>query len=63
MNEEEKKVMNALVKAHNLYIKLESTHPIDNSDWCDAIHKLQDIISRRIVRRDYPKQFITIKKK
>ncbi|CAM3556895.1 MULTISPECIES: hypothetical protein [Elizabethkingia] len=63
MDETEKKIMESLVKAHNDYVKLSSTHPSDIKDWTNALHILQDILTRRILRRDYPKDFITIKNK
>lgn len=63
MDETEKKIMESIVKAHNDYVKLPSTHPSDITDWTNAIHTLQDILTRRILRRDYPKDFITVKNK
>lgn len=62
MDKKEKEIMELLVKAHNIYVGLNQTHPSDNKDWCDNFHRLQDILSRRIVRRDYPNEFITIEK-
>ncbi|BBQ07944.1 hypothetical protein [Elizabethkingia anophelis] len=61
MDETEKKIMESIVKAHNDYVKLQSTHPSDINDWTNAIHKLQDILTRRVLRRDYPNDFITVK--
>lgn len=63
MDENEKKIMEFLVNAHNDYVKLPSTHPSDIHDWTNALHILQDVLTRRILRRDYPKDFITIKNK
>lgn len=59
MNKEEREIMELLVKAHNLYVKLNPTHPSDIPDWCNGIHNLQGILSRRILRRDYPNDFVT----
>lgn len=61
MTKEEKKVLNTIVDAHNQFLELESTHSNDNVDWCNAIHTLQDILNRRIVRRDYPDIYTTLK--
>lgn len=60
MNDEEREVMNFLIEAHNKYTKLPRTHPSDIYEWTQAIHRLQDLLSARIVRRDYPNDFISI---
>lgn len=62
MNEKEKEIMDLLVKAHNAYVSLESTHPSDIPDWVNSFHTLQDVLTRRVLRRDYPEVFITVKK-
>ena len=62
MTLEEKEVMDLLVEAHNKYVQMESTHPSDITDWVNSFHILQDILTRRILRRDYPDVFITIQK-
>lgn len=61
MNEKEKEIMDLLIQAHNKYVLLKPTHPSDVPDWADGIHRLQDILNRRIIRRDYPEDFITVK--
>ena len=61
MNEQEEKIMNALVLIHRDFLELEQTHPCDLPDWVDAIHTLQRVIVGRIVRRDYPEIFATFK--
>ena len=58
---EEKKVSNLLVDAHNMFIELEETHPSEKLEWLTHIHGLQNILSMRILRRDYPQTFPTIK--
>lgn len=63
MQQREKEIMSLLVQAHNLYTQLESTHPDDIIDWKNSIHRSQDILSRRILRRDYPNTYITVKPK
>lgn len=61
MNEQEKEIMDLLVKAHNAYVGLDSTHPSDIQDWVNSFHILQDILTRRVLRRDYPETFVTVK--
>lgn len=63
MDEKENEIMNLLVEAHNKYIKLESTHPSDMPDWVNHFHILQDVLTRRVLRRDYPDIFVTVKNK
>lgn len=60
--EEEKQVMDLLTSAVNAFKKLESTHPSHDSDFCNGIHRCQDVIIHRIVQRDYPDTFPTHKK-
>ncbi len=54
---EEKEIMDLLVKAHNLFSKLEPTNPNQIPDWVDGIHKCQYVVMSRIVIRDYPETF------
>jgi hypothetical protein len=56
---EEQEVMDNLTKAWNAFCKLYSTHPSHNADFCDGIHKCQDVIIHRVVQRDYPSTFPT----
>lgn len=53
--------MDLLVEAHNKFIKLEKTHGMETSEWVNNFHKLQDILIARVVRRDYPDYFSSIK--
>jgi hypothetical protein len=57
--ETEQEIMNNLISAYNLFIKLEPTHPCDREDFADGIHELQKILGMRILRRDYPDMFPT----
>lgn len=61
MEENETEIMDLIVEAHNKFMMLEQTHPSDVPDWVNAIHTLQGIIGQRILRRDYPDIFTTIK--
>lgn len=56
---EEAKIIDLLSKAHNEYVKLNPTHPDDIKDWKDALHKLQDIVGRRLLRKAYPKTYVS----
>ncbi|HUB99107.1 MAG TPA: hypothetical protein VMS11_04720 [Solirubrobacterales bacterium] len=47
-------VMDALCDAANAFGGLPVEHPSDPRDFCDAIHKCQDLLAVRIARRHYP---------
>lgn len=55
LTEEEGVVMDALCDAANAFGKLPSQHPDEARDFCDAIHRAQDLLAVRIARRLYPK--------
>lgn len=58
----EKAVLEHLVKAHNEFVKLKVQHPNDVEEWCDKLHDLQRIIMSRIAVRAYPDYFTNIQK-
>lgn len=62
VTKEEKDVMDLIVKAHTVYIQLEKTHPLDIHEWVGHIHGLQHILGMRILRREHPELFATIKR-
>jgi len=55
LTEEEGKVMDALIVAWTEFSLLDIQHPNDQRDFCDSIHKCQDLLACRIARRHYPK--------
>lgn len=54
LTEVEQEVMDALVKASNLYSLLQVQHDSEPKDFVDAIHRCQDLLAVRIARRKYP---------
>lgn len=58
--EQERDCEDALMKAHDLFIKLPRQHPNELETWIAAIHQQQMILGMRILRRDYPNEFVTI---
>lgn len=56
---EEEEIMRFLTMAHNNFIKLERTHPQEIDEWITSVHRLQDLLGMRILRRDYPETFPT----
>lgn len=55
LTDKEGEVMDNLIKAFNDFCALDRQHPDDLRDFVDGIHKCQDILAVRIVRRHYPK--------
>lgn len=47
-------VMDALVEAANAFGQLPTQHLDEPRDFCDAIHRCQDLLAVRIARRHYP---------
>jgi len=52
--------MDLLVEAHNNFIELDKTHPMEITEWVSNLHKLQDLLGARVLRRDYPETFTSI---
>lgn len=51
-------VMDYLVSAANAFARLERQHPDELRDFVDGIHKCQDQLAVRIVRRHYPEGWL-----
>lgn len=54
--------MDALVDAANHYFALPLQHSSDPKEWEAGIHRLQDMLAVRIVRRDYPDVWTNLEK-
>lgn len=54
LTEDEGAAMDALVEAANRYGALPIQHPDEPRDFCDAVHRCQDLLAIRIARREYP---------
>lgn len=50
----EGKVMDALIDTWNAFNKLERQHPGELKEFTDGVHKCQDLLALRVVRRCYP---------
>jgi len=50
----EGEVMDNLIAAWKAYAKLPCQHPDELRDFADPIHRLQDLLTIRIARREYP---------
>lgn len=53
----EKDIMDHLVKAWELYLTLDITHPSHNQEFSEGVHKCQNVLIHKIVQRDYPETF------
>lgn len=47
-------VADALCEAVLAFAECPKQHPDEARDFCDAIHRLQDLLAMRIARRHYP---------
>lgn len=56
-NESEKRIWMSLSAIAGEFKKMEPTHPSDLQEAIDAIHTLQDILGRRVLRRTFPGSF------
>ena len=54
LTNEEGDVMDYLVGAYTAYDGLEVEHPSDPGEFVQAIHRAQDLLAVRVVRRAYP---------
>jgi hypothetical protein len=54
MTEDEARVMDLLIEAHDAYGHLVKQHPSDMDEWVAGIHFLQGLLAIRVVRRDPP---------
>lgn len=57
--ENEQVVMDNLVAAWNGFQKLVKQHPSDLDEFIDGLHRCQNVLSLRILRRDYPDRFVS----
>lgn len=52
----EAEIVRLLALAWNLYLDLPPEHPMDQSEFCSAIHRCQDMVLSRMGRRMLLKQ-------
>ena len=57
--EQEQKVMNKILDAHNEFQKLIPSHNSEMQDWVFGIHQCQGILLQRVARRDHLGEFRT----
>lgn len=56
-DEQEIKVMELLITAHNEYCKLNPLYPSEQTDWMNRFHSLQELLITRTAVRNYPDYF------
>jgi hypothetical protein len=59
LTDEEGIVADALITAVNAFGKLDRQHPDELRDFIDGIHRCQDTLALRIVRRTFPRGWPT----
>lgn len=52
--EQEQIVHNHLMNSYGDFLKLDREHPDELRDFVDCIHRLQDLLAMRVLRRCYP---------
>ena len=62
LTDEENKCMALLLEAFSVFVSMEQTHPSDLPGVIDAVHRIQDTLGMRCLRRLYPKTWRTKKK-
>jgi hypothetical protein len=55
--EQEAKIMQLIVEAHNEFVKLDRGHSMEIQEWVASVHQLQSILSHRCLRRLFPSHF------
>lgn len=50
--ENEQKICDLLVEAHNLFVSLPQHHPNDIHDWVSSLHNMQRILHMQILYRN-----------
>ena len=55
--ENERRIMDNLAEAFNIFLKMEQTHPSHMSEFVEGIHRCQNVIIHRVVQRDHPDFF------
>lgn len=59
LTEQEQLVMNKIVEAYSEWLKLKMQHTSEIQFFVDAIHTLQSTLAMRVIRRSYPKYWIS----
>ena len=57
LTEDEQKAMDKLLGCYDIYLKLKPQHPSEMGDFVYAVHLIQGLLCKRIVRRLYPKEW------
>lgn len=55
----EQDCMDGLIASYNAFLKMERQHPDEMRDFVDAVHRIQDILAVRVIRRLYPEGWPT----
>lgn len=50
----EQECMDKLIDSYHAFLKLERQHPEELKDFVTAMHRIQDLLAIRVVRRLYP---------
>jgi hypothetical protein len=59
LTEDEQEVMNKLNECYAAFFALGREHPDEMRDFIDGVHRIQDVMAVRVVRRCYPEGWPT----
>lgn len=61
-DETESLIWSMLKAINDEFVKLETTHPDEMTEWSGAIHQIQSLVILRAFRRNYPGAFVHVEK-
>ena len=56
---EEQGIMDKLMECYELFLKIDREHPDEIRNFVDGVHKIQDVLALRVIRRCYPQGWPT----
>lgn len=59
--DDEQVVMDKLIECYKSFIDLDHEHPDEMRDFVDGVHRIQDVLGMRVLRRVYPNGWPTYK--
>ncbi len=51
----EKECMDGLMKAYSAFLKMDRQHPDEMRDFINPLHRMQELLAIRVIRREFPK--------
>lgn len=61
LTKKEQQVMDKLMECYDLFIEIDKEHPDEMRNFVDGVHRIQEVLAMRTVRRSYPEGWPTYK--